>query len=122
MKRFLIVDDSGVVRKVAKRILESEGYLVTEASTGSEALGLCRGEMPETIILDTTLPDMSSIDFIGEALRIPSATKPRIIVCLVQIDVPTIMRAKRAGAAGYILKPFNRPQLLKRFREFVMAA
>lgn len=122
MKRFLIVDDSSVVRKVAKRILESEGFFVAEASGGTEALGLCRAEMPDTIILDATLPDISAVDFITEVLGIPCAKKPQIAICLVELDIPAIMRAKRAGASSYILKPFNRPQLLKRFRETGMAA
>ena len=42
--------------------------------------------------------------------------KPRIMVCLTEVDIGAIMRAKRAGAEGYLLKPFNRPQLSQRFR------
>ncbi|HVW56741.1 MAG TPA: response regulator [Rhizobiaceae bacterium] len=122
MKQCLIIDNSSVVRKVAKRILAKEGYLVLEASGGSEGLGFCRAEMPDMIILDAMVSDMTSTDFIAEALGIPSAAKPRILLCLVHLDVPAIMRAKRAGAVGYILKPFDRQQLLKRFREFEMAA
>lgn len=122
MKQCLIVDNSSVVRKVAKRILAKENFVVMESSGGSEGLGLCRAEMPDLIILDAMIPDMSYIDFISEALAIPAVAKPRILLCLVQLDVPAIMRAKRAGAVGYILKPFNRQQLLKRFREFEMAA
>jgi two-component system chemotaxis response regulator CheY len=122
MTQCLIVDDSSVVRKVAKRILESEGFPVAQASGGSEALALIRADMPDMIILDATLPDISPVEFITEVLGMAGERKPRIVICLVQLDVPTIMRAKRAGASGYILKPFNRPQLLKRFREFGMAA
>jgi len=122
MNQCLIVDNSSVVRKVAKRILVKEGFQVLEASGGSEGLGLCRAEMPDMIILDAMVSDMSYGDFIAEVLSIPSGARPRILLCLVQLDVPAIMRAKRAGAAGYILKPFDRQQLLKRFREFEMAA
>jgi two-component system chemotaxis response regulator CheY len=44
------------------------------------------------------------------------------MICLTQFDLGAIMRAKRAGAAGFVLKPFNRPQLLERFRQFQAAA
>lgn len=95
---------------------------MVEATGGSEGLELCRAEMPDMIILDAVVSDLSCTDFITAALGIPAATKPRILLCLVQLDIPAIMRAKRAGAVGYILKPFNRQQLLNRFREFEMAA
>jgi two-component system cell cycle response regulator CtrA len=77
---------------------------------------------PELIVVDTTLPDMAAADFIREVLSYEAETKPRVVICIAEIDVGAIMRAKRAGASGYLLKPFNRPQLLERFREFEMAA
>ena len=122
MKRCMIVDDSSVVRKVAKRILMSNDLLVAEAASATEALTLCSSEMPDLIVVDTTLPDMATADFIREVLGYDAETKPRIVICLAEVDVGAIMRAKRAGASGYLLKPFNRPQLLERFREFQMAA
>jgi two-component system chemotaxis response regulator CheY len=118
----MIVDDSSVVRKVAKRILASNDLLVAEAASATEALTLCSTEMPDLIVVDTTLPDMATADFIREVLGYEAETKPRIVICLAEVDVGAIMRAKRAGASGYLLKPFNRPQLLERFREFQMAA
>lgn len=122
MKRCMIVDDSSVVRKVAKRILASHDVLVTEATTGTEALSLCSREMPDLIVVDTTLPDMAAADLIRELLSYPAVVKPTILICIAEVDVGAIMRAKRAGASGYLLKPFNRPQLLERFREFAVAA
>ena len=122
MKRCMIVDDSSVVRKVAKRILTSNDRLVIEAASGTEALNLCSAEMPDLIVVDATLPDMSAADFTREVLSFNAVAKPRVVICITEVDVGAIMRAKRAGASGYLLKPFNRPQLLERFREFEMAA
>jgi two-component system chemotaxis response regulator CheY len=118
----MIVDDSSVVRKVAKRILASSDVLVVEAASATEALSLCSSEMPDLIVVDTTLPDMTAADFIREVLTCDAETKPRVVICIAEVDVGAIMRAKRAGASGYLLKPFNRPQLLERFREFQIAA
>jgi two-component system, chemotaxis family, chemotaxis protein CheY len=113
VKHCLIVDDSAVIRKVARRILDGVGFYVSEASSGAEGWRLCRSTMPDIIMLDHVLPDMTAIEFI-ESLR-KTGKLPRILLCTSHLDVPRIMKAKRAGATGYIMKPFNRIQLLSGF-------
>lgn len=122
MKRCMIVDGSSVIRKVAKRILGGPEMLVIEAGSGYEALDMCAAEMPNIVILDATLPDVQAVDFIRSVVAMAGNVKPQIVLCLHEVDLGAIMRAKRAGAAGYLLKPFNRPQLLERFRELRLAA
>ena len=73
-------------------------------------------------IVDGALPDMTAVEFIRRVRSIEGAVQPRIAICLTEVDVSQIMRAKRAGAQGYLLKPFNRPQLLERFRQLQTAA
>jgi two-component system, chemotaxis family, chemotaxis protein CheY len=121
MKRCMFVDDSSVIRKVAKRILAGPDISVIEAGTGFDALGICASDMPEIIVVDSTLADMSAVEFIRRVRCIAAPVKPRIVVCLTEVDIGAIMRAKRAGAEGYLLKPFNRPQLLERFRSLEAA-
>ncbi len=122
MKRCMIVDDSSVIRKVAKRILAGPDMMVIEAATGGEALAMCAAEMPGIIIVDNGLADMSAVAFIREVMALDAKAKPQVALCMTEFDVGAIMRAKRAGAKGYILKPFNRPQLLDRFRTMELAA
>lgn len=122
MKRCMIVDDSSVIRKVAKRILTGPEMMVVEASTGTQALDMCMAQMPDIIVVDGGLTDMTTVEFIRQAVAIPAVIRPRVMICLPQFDLGAIMRAKRAGAAGYVLKPFNRSQLLERFRQFQAAA
>ena len=122
MKRCMFVDDSAVIRKVAKRILGGPELLVIEASTGFDAISMCVADMPEIIVVDGALPDMTAEEFIRRVRAIEAPVKPQIAVCLTEVDVGAIMRAKRAGAQGYLLKPFNRPQLLDRFRNLQSAA
>ncbi|MFC3219113.1 response regulator [Tianweitania populi] len=114
MKRCMIVDASDVIRKVAKRILESEEMLVAEVASGRQALDLCANDMPDIILVDCKLPDMAVVDFV----RMVGANekKSQVIVCLTKLDIGAIMRAKRAGAQGYLLKPFNRSQLMQCLR------
>lgn len=122
MKRCMFVDDSSVIRKVAKRILGGPDMLVIEAESGEHALDMCAADMPDIIVVDTGLPDMAAEDFIRRIRQMPSPVKPQIAISMIEVDIGTIMRAKRAGAQGYLLKPFNRTQLLERFRHFRVAA
>lgn len=122
MKRCMIVDNSNVIRKVAKRILSGPQMTVIEAQTGQEALSMCRADLPDIIIVDLALADMEAADFIRNVMAIQAEHKPHVLVCMTKLDVGGFMRAKRSGASGYILKPFVRAQLLERFREIDMAA
>ena len=122
MKRCMFVDDSSVIRKVAKRILNGPDMVMVEAGSGLEAIEMCQADMPDIVIIDSALPDLPTVDVIRRIRAIPSAVVPHIVVCLTEKDVATIMRAKRAGAQSYLLKPFNRAQLLERFRAMNVAA
>ena len=122
MKRCMFIDDSSVVRRVARRILGGSGLMVIEAGTGTEAIDICTSDMPEIVVVDGALPDMPSIDVIRHIRAIRSPVKPLIAICLTEVDIGAIMRARRAGAQDYILKPFNRAQLLERFRTLQAAA
>ncbi|RUU48163.1 MULTISPECIES: response regulator [unclassified Mesorhizobium] len=122
MKRCMFIDDSSVIRKVAKRILGGSDMLVIEAASGFDAVEMCVADMPDIIVIDGALPDMQAVDVIRRVRAMESPVQPQILISLVEVDVASIMRAKRAGAQGYLLKPFNRPQLLERFRTLTVAA
>lgn len=122
MKRCMIVDDSSVIRKVASRILAGPDMIVVEASTAGDALAMCAAEIPDVVIVDSRLPDMASEDLIRRLATLDPQVRPHIVVCMTEFDVGTIMRARRAGAKGHMLKPFSRAQLLECFREMEIAA
>ncbi|HMM64053.1 MAG TPA: response regulator [Mesorhizobium sp.] len=122
MKRCMFVDESSVIRKVAKRILSGPDMVVTEAASGQDALEMCAFEMPDVVVVDGSLADMPAPELIRRIRTIAGKMPPQILISLVEVDIGAIMRAKRAGAHGYLLKPFNRPQLLERFRALPVAA
>ena len=64
-KSCLVVDDSKVIRKVARHILESMSFAVEEAADGQEALTFCRANRPDVILLDWNMPVMSGMEFLG---------------------------------------------------------
>ena len=66
MKQILVVDDSIVIRKVARRILEGMSFEITEAENGQDALNACTRRMPDAILLDWNMPVMDGLQFLRE--------------------------------------------------------
>lgn len=117
MSHCLIVDDSAVIRKVARRILEEAGYAVVEASDASEALIACRREMPRLVLLDGMMPGMTGFDFLLKLRKMDGGKEPQVVFCTTESDVSQIARAYRAGANHYLQKPFDRDILLAKVSE-----
>lgn len=117
MKRCLIVDDSSVIRKVARRILENFGFTVIEASDGRQALDACGKEMPEAILLDWNMPVMDGFDFLRALRSMPAGDKPKVVFCTTENDLAHIARAMHAGADEYIMKPFDKEIVASKFHQ-----
>jgi two-component system, chemotaxis family, chemotaxis protein CheY len=111
MPKCLIVDDSKVIRKVARHILESFAIQVEEAGDGQEALRHCEEEMPDVVLLDWNMPVMSGIEFLRtlSARNLPNA--PKVIFCTTENGIDHIRAAVDAGADEYVMKPFDRQTL-----------
>ena len=107
VKLCLVVDDSRVVRKVARRILEDLGVEVAEASDGVEALAWVRTAMPDFILLDWNMPVMNGMEFLKALRAEPGGQAPRVIFCSVENDLDRIREALDEGACEYIMKPFD---------------
>jgi len=71
MKSCLIVDDSAVIRKVARRILEGLSFRIGEAEDGEKALAACKNEMPDAILLDWNMPVMDGYEFLNQLRVLP---------------------------------------------------
>ena len=111
MKKCLIVDDSRVIRKVSRHILESLQFEVDEAENGQEALERCDGAMPDVILLDWNMPVMSGIEFITKLRARPDGAGPKVVFCTTENDVAHIREAIDAGADEYVMKPFDHETL-----------
>tara|TARA_Y100000052_G_C2913175_1_gene63736 strand:- start:1 stop:366 length:366 start_codon:yes stop_codon:yes gene_type:complete len=117
MKRCLIVDDSRVVRKVARRIVEDLKFTTEEAADGSEALTACRNHMPDAVLLDWNMPVMNGIDFLRALRREPGGDSPIVVFCTTENDMEHISEAIRSGANEYIMKPFDSEIIESKFAE-----
>jgi two-component system chemotaxis response regulator CheY len=117
MKQVLVVDDSTVIRKVAKRILEGLNFQTVEAEDGEKALDACTSVMPDAILLDWNMPVMDGFEFLRELRRMPGGLRPKVVFCTTENDVAHIARAIHAGADEYIMKPFDKQILQSKFEE-----
>jgi two-component system chemotaxis response regulator CheY len=117
MKHILIVDDSAVIRKVARRIFENLQFRTAEAEDGKAALALCRDTKPDVILLDWNMPGMDSYDFLKELRKTPEGREPKVVFCLSENDAGRIVRAMHAGADDYMMKPFDQEIVRAKFQE-----
>ena len=117
MKNCLVVDDSSVIRKVARRILEGLEFEVAEAEDGEQALEACRRQMPQAVLLDWNMPKMDGYEFLRALRRLPDGDRPKVVFCTSENDVAHIARALHAGANEYIMKPFDKDIVEAKFQE-----
>jgi two-component system, chemotaxis family, chemotaxis protein CheY len=117
MKTCLVVDDSSVIRKVARRILEGLEFQIVEAENGEEAIESCRKNLPDAILLDWNMPKMDGYDFLRVLRRLPGGDRPKVVFCTTENDVAHIARALHAGANEYIMKPFDKEIVEAKFAE-----
>ena len=107
MKSCLVVDDSRVVRKVARKILEELHFTCSEAEDGKQAMEACAREMPNAILLDWNMPVMNGIDFLRRLRKMSGGDAPKVVFCTTENDLAHIQEALNAGANEYIMKPFD---------------
>jgi len=115
MSQVLIVDDSPVVRKIARRILEGMGLRTAEAGDGQQALATCSFAMPDAVFIDSNVPVLDGHEFLRRLRRMPGGDKPKVVLCANEHDVAHIARALHAGANDFMLKPFDRHLLEAKF-------
>jgi len=100
--RIVIVEDNWLTPTVLRAELETHGYeVVGVATTGTEALELCRRESPEVVLMDIRMPEMDGI----EVTRLLMAEGPTCVV-MVTGDSSLSHASEGAGAMGYLVKPF----------------
>ena len=117
MKSCLIVDDSKVIRMVARKILEELSFETVEAADGQEALDACQAKLPDAVLLDWNMPVMSGIEFLRELRKLPGGDAPIVVFCTTENDIQHIQEAIEAGANEYIMKPFDSEIIQAKFSQ-----
>ncbi len=117
MKSCLVVDNSKVVRMVARRILEKLEFEIDEAADGQIALDACKAKMPDGILLDWNMPVMNGIEFLRELRAMPGGDAPIVVFCTTENDLSHIQEAIMTGANEYIMKPFDSDIIETKFQQ-----
>lgn len=108
----LIVEDSRVIRRVSRHIVESLGMTALEAEDGAQALVACDQAMPDLILLDWNMPVMDGIEFLRALRARPDGASPKVVFCTTEYEAGHIREAIAAGADEYVMKPFDHETLL----------
>ena len=109
----LVVDDEPQIRRVLRSTLSTQGYVITEAKTGEEALESVRKQKPDLVLLDVNMPGIGGIETCREIRRGSDAP---IIMLTVRNAERDKVAALDAGADDYVVKPFGIEELLARIR------
>ena len=117
MKSCLVVDDSKVIRKVARRILEEMQFKIDEAVDGRDALARCYAAMPDVVLLDWNMPVMNGLEFLKKLRASETDSQPIVVFCTTENDMSHIRAAIEAGANEYIMKPFDREIIEAKFQQ-----
>ena len=121
-KTIMIVDDSASLRQVVSIALKGAGYEVVEAVNGQDALGKLDGRKINLVVSDVNMPVMDGISFVKEMKKMPSYKFTPVIMLTTEGDPSLIARAKKAGAKGWIVKPFKADLLVSAARKLTAAA
>jgi DNA-binding NtrC family response regulator len=112
----LIVDDSALIRKLLRKILEDEGYtVVCEASNGAEAVEEYEAYRPDVVTLDITMPIMDGVEALKQIRQINPSAKAFMVTAAGQQK--KVIEALKNGAMKFIVKPFSKDEVLTSFEE-----
>ncbi len=118
----MIVEDEASLVTMLRYNLEKEGYLVTEASDGEEAMTVADETRPDAVILDWMLPRMSGIEVCRQLRRKAETRSVPIIILTARSEETDKVRGLNVGADDYMTKPFSMPELVARVRALLRRA
>ena len=116
MKTCLVVDDSKVIRKVARHILETLDFEVAEAGDGRDALTQCEASPPDVVLLDWNMPVMTGMEFLKALGQTDLPKRPKVVFCTTENGIGHIKAAIEAGADEYVMKPFDRDTIASKLQ------
>ncbi|MCP3998077.1 MAG: response regulator [bacterium] len=118
-QKALIVDDSDVLRRLIEMCLRPAGFEIATASSGSEALEVSASFVPDLVLLDIGLPDMTGWDVLAALRESPVNSDVKVMILSGYEDLHT--QSKQRGADGAIVKPFRNDELRKAAVDLVTA-
>lgn len=105
MKRILIVEDKANSRELLRTVLEQQGYDVTEARDGDEALSIVRQQAPDLVLMDLQIPSRNGFDVLQEIRKDASLANLPVVAVTANAMPGDREKVLAAGFTGYIAKP-----------------
>ena len=117
MKKVLVADDEDELRELLRFSLDNDGFAVTTAKNGKEALDLSRSQKFDVIVMDVMMPIMDGYHASSEITQDPKAPP---VLLLTSRDFDQDQAAiKGSGASAFLSKPFDIPELVKAVRNLL---
>jgi len=117
--KILLADDSEIVRKVLRHILEAENYLVITAKNGIDALKLAMKERPDLVVTDFVMPEMDGLELVQKLKSQFETRYIPIIMLSAKDELDNEVDGINAGADDYLAKPVNSKRLLARIKRLL---
>lgn len=115
-EKILFADDSPVIKKIVKHAIEAVGFELLEASDGKEALEILSKEYPHVVLVisDWNMPVLNGFELLKTMKASENLKALPVLMLTTEGEKANINKAIQAGAANYMLKPFNSPDLVKK--------
>jgi DNA-binding response OmpR family regulator len=107
----LITDDESSIRLMLRTALESDGYAVTEASNGREALAAIQRQAPDVMVLDLNMPGLDGMAVLEQMKELAGKVRPRVVILTAYGSIPVAVKATRLGAVDFLEKPITPTEL-----------
>jgi two-component system, chemotaxis family, chemotaxis protein CheY len=111
MAKIMVVDDSGLSRRVSRKILEDAGHLVVDAEEGMAALERYFLEHPDLVLLDITMKGLNGIEVLHRLRELDAAA--RVIIVTADVQSSTRQMTEAGGACGFVTKPLAADRILQ---------
>jgi two-component system chemotaxis response regulator CheY len=115
MKQCLVIDYSRVIRRVAAKIVQDLGFTAAEATNGAEALAACKAAMPDVVLMEWDMAQITGPDLTRALRALPGGGGAKVVFCTTRNDASDIRAAIAAGADEYIMKPFDSEIVASKF-------
>ena len=113
MKTVLVVDDLQAQLNLISGYLEQEGFKVVTAGNGNEALEKANAQVPDLVITDLVMPEMSGLEFCRKLKKNPETAEVPVIACTTKDRDMDKKWAKKQGVVAYLVKPFTKEEMIR---------
>jgi two-component system, response regulator, stage 0 sporulation protein F len=112
----LVTDDESGIRLMLRTALESDGYSVTEATNGRDALESIKRHTPDLMVLDLNMPVLDGMAVLEQMKSLAALNKPRVIILTAYGSIPAAVKATKLGAVDFLEKPITPADLRQSVR------